>query len=130
MDERVKEFVDLVKDKALTAAEITGKAAGCAAKKAEKLVDVTKLNFQIMNLNNEIDRVYKEIGKLVYLTHTGAQIDENKIEDMIADIDDKFARVAECRAKLAEKKSVTVCPTCGQKCSASDVSCDICGTSL
>ena len=130
MDPKVREIMEKVKATAMTAAEAAGKAADTASKKAGELVGLTKLNLKIFDLNTEIEIAFKEIGRHVYLTHTGANVDSQVIEDKISSIDEKYARIAEIKSELAAKKHTVVCPNCGKECEKDDIFCRICGTSL
>jgi len=130
MDPKVREIMEKVKATAMTAAEAAGKAADVASKKAGELLEVTKLNLQVFDLNTEIEIAFKEIGRNVYLTHTGADVDPQVIEEKISAIDEKYARIAEIKKDLASKKRTVVCPNCGKECEKDDIFCRICGTSL
>ena len=118
MDQKIKDLLEKVKVTATTAAEAAGKAADAASKKAGELANVTKLNLQIFDLNTDIELLFKEIGKSVYLTHTGAEIDE------------KYAKIAELKECIASRKTTCRCPNCGCECDKADSFCSACGTKL
>ena len=115
---------------ATTAAEAAGKAADVASKKAGELASITKLNLQIFDLNTDVELLFKEIGKSVYLTHTGAEIEAEEIDSKIAQIDEKYAKIAELKECIASRKTTCRCPNCGRECEKDDAYCSVCGTPL
>ena len=130
MDQKIKDLLEKVKVTATTAAEAAGKAADVASKKAGELANVTKLNLQIFDLNTDIELLFKEIGKSVYLTHTGAEIEAEEIDSKIVQIDEKYAKIAELKECIASRKTTCRCPNCGCECNKTDSFCSACGTKL
>ena len=130
MEQKIKDILEKVKVTATTAAEAAGKAADVASKKASELAGITKLNLQIFDLNTDIELLFKEIGKSVYLTHTGAEIEAEEIDGKIAQIDEKYARIAELKEMIASRKSGCKCPSCGSECDKGDAFCSSCGAPL
>ena len=55
----------------------------------------------------------KEIGKLVYDLHRGAEVTNEEMDEKMAQVDAKQEKLAALRDKLAEMRSVTACPHCG-----------------
>ena len=130
MDPKVREIIERVKATAMNAAEAAGHAMDVATQKAGEFVDVTKLNLKVFDLNTDIDLLYKEIGKNVYLTHTGEEVDPELIEEKIAEIDEKMARIEELKAEITNKKNTTTCPNCGCECQKGDSYCRVCGAAM
>ncbi len=130
MDQRVKDLIDRAKVTAATAATAAGKVADSATKKAGGIVELTKLNLQIFDLNTDVELLMKEIGKAVYLTHTGAEINPEDINAMISQIDLKYEKISQIKAEIAEKKAVTACPVCSCECDKEDAFCRICGSKM
>jgi len=130
MDQNMKELLERVKAGAATAAFAVSRAADAATQKAGELADNTKLNLQIFDLSTEIDVLFKELGKIVYLTHTGVEVDEAEVAAKIAAIDEKYAAVARVRAKLTARKNCVQCPVCGEDCEKDDAFCRHCGSAL
>ena len=130
MEQNMKDLLERVKAGAVTAAVAVSRAADVATQKAGELADSTKLNLQIFDLNTEIEVLFKELGKIVYLTHTGVEVEEAEVESKIARIDDKYAALAEVRARLAARKNCVKCPICGSDCEKDDAFCRHCGSAL
>lgn len=123
MDERVKELLEKAK---LTAAA----AAGAAAETGSRLVGKTKRSLRAFDLNNEIEILMREIGRTVYLTHTGAETDEEELQAKLEAIDGKYAEIAEIKAQQEAQRSVLTCPVCGKPCDKTDLYCRVCGEKL
>ncbi len=130
MDEKVRELLEKAKLTAGLAADTAAKAAGVVTQKGSLLVEKTKRNWQIFDLNNEVELLMREIGRMVYLTHTGAETDEADLEAKLEQIDEKYAQIDEIKAQLEEQKTTCVCPVCGKECDKNDLYCRVCGEKL
>ncbi|MDO5141558.1 MAG: hypothetical protein Q4D31_00900 [Eubacteriales bacterium] len=130
MDAKLQSFMEKVKG----VADKTGQAAGCAAdaagKKATELTASTRLNLQIFDLNTECDVLYKEMGRLVYELHRGAEVSNSELEEKIAAVDEKQQKIAALREELAGMRAETVCPHCGKPCGHGAAFCAACGGAL
>jgi ribosomal protein L40E len=102
--------------------------AKAAAKKSSDLVEVTKLNMSIGSEEDKIEKVYKEIGKIVYENYSnGASVDDVFIEKCkeIASYEDN---IKEMRSKVRELKNVKLCPNCNEELELDVMFCSKCGT--
>ena len=100
MDKRVKDLLEKVKITAGAAVEAAGKAAESAGKKAGEVVENTKLSLKIFDLNSEIEIAYKEIGRLVYMTHAGLEADAEELTgDVLAVLDHALAEFGAMRER-------------------------------
>ncbi|MBQ7087724.1 MAG: zinc ribbon domain-containing protein, partial [Clostridia bacterium] len=95
-----KNLMEKMKITASQAAEAAGKAADAASKKAGSVVENTKLNLQIMDINSDIEILYKEIGRSVYLTHTGVEVDADELENKLSIIDEKLQLIESIKSEL------------------------------
>ena len=123
MLEKAKIVADKTGNAATRAVESAGKAAGDAAQ-------ATRMNWQIFDLNNECEVLYKEIGKLVYDIHLGLEVSSDAMDDYLEQLDGRRARIEELRGKLSTLKQGTVCPACGRQCGREDAFCAACGAAL
>ena len=134
MDKKMNNFFEKAKVSAELFANCTGKvaaqAATTASKTASDVMEATKLNLQIFDLNTEIEILYKEIGKIVYTVHTGAEGDHDDMEIKLELIDEKLEKIAALRERLATMKTSVTCPNCGKECSHNDTFCSCCGAQL
>ena len=127
MDEKVKVILEKVKETAYAAGKAAGEVADVAAKKANKAMEVTKLSVANFDLSTDIEILYKEIGKLVHLTHLGEEIDPDIINDKLSIIDDKIAKIDENKQHIKDLRSANTCPNCGKNCKKEDSFCSACG---
>ena len=130
MDTKVKEVLTKARIKACVAGRAAGRVANTATNKAGEAIDTTKLALANFDLNTDIEMLYRDIGKLVYLTHEGEEIDPECITDKIALIDEKFAKIQENKKLIVYRKTHTTCNQCGKECKKDDVFCSGCGFKL
>lgn len=130
MDDKVREILEKVRITASAAAEAGIRVADQAGKKAGALMETGKLKLKLFDLNAEAEGLYKEIGKAVYLTHTGAKVEESEIEKKLNQIDEKYVLMAQIKEELKTRKATVTCPVCGKECGKNDVFCRVCGKEL
>ena len=71
MNERLHELLDAVQR---TASQVGGSAADAAygvGRRAGELLSVAKLNIRIMDLKGAVNTALREVGEMIYATHTG-----------------------------------------------------------
>ena len=117
MDQKVNDMLERMKIAAQQTAQAVGKAADVAGKKTNELVSTTKASLQIFDLNSEIDGLLKEIGRCVYMAHTGSEVHSEEID----------ARIRQIDAKYEQQKATPHCPQCGKACAKGDAYCSACG---
>ena len=77
-----------------------------------------------------IESLYKEIGKISYLSFVGDCSHEGELDDKYAQISERLAKIAEIRETIANTKTTLECPGCGKECSKEDAFCSKCGHKL
>ena len=125
-----KNLMEKMKITASQAAEAAGKSADVASKKAGSVVENTKLNLQIMDINSDIEILYKEFGKSVFITLTCVEVDADELEHKLTLIDEKLQLIESIKGELAEKKTSAKCPNCGKEYNKEDAFCASCGFEL
>ncbi|MDP4109068.1 MAG: zinc ribbon domain-containing protein [Bacillota bacterium] len=130
MEQKTKDIMEKIKATASIAAEAAGKAAEAAGKKAGEVMEITKLNLQIFDLNTEIEILYKEIGKMVYNTHAGQDVSAEELELKLNQLDEKREMAAAIKEKISERRTQNKCPNCGKECDKDDSFCRTCGAQL
>ena len=114
MNERLQELLDAVQR---TASQVGGSAADAAygmGKRAGELLSVAKLNIRIMDLKGAVSTALREVGEMIYATHTGTLTEAE----------------AEKEREIARLQGGAVCPFCGAAARSGDVFCRECGQKL
>lgn len=106
------------------------KVAGTVAKKTGEFYDYTKLSLSISGIKNDIDELYKQIGKAVYTHFSDEDFNVDDISSLCEAIDAKKGELEQMSAKLAELKNVAVCEECGASVSKESTFCAKCGAKL
>ncbi len=130
MNERLQELLESVRT---TGAQVGSAAAGCAScvgKKAEALLSVAKLNIRVMDVKTEINVQMREVGEMIYATHTGTPTESEALLSKLQGIDELRAREAELEAEIVRLQHRDGCPVCGAQTLAGDEFCRECGTKL
>ena len=115
-------FDDVV-DKAKDIAETAGK-------KAEKVVEVSKLKLRVSQINSEAKKAYEKLGSAVYHMKIANYEDEGLIASVVEEVDGLYAERAKIEARLASLKNQVICDTCGAKNPEDAVYCVKCGSRL
>ena len=118
MDDKVKALLERVKGTANYAADAAADSARAAGRRAGQMVDVAKLNVQLFDLNGEYNDLLRQLGQVMYDTHKGEAPENEKVTDLLAQADEKAARIA------------ASCPACGEPCGRGDKFCRHCGAQL
>lgn len=126
----INEILEKVKEGFAVAGDFAVKTAGDASEGAKKVFNKSKHGVNIMELNAEIDKLYKEIGKLVYLAHSENAENAELIEEKIFEIDAKLSEVAALREKIDELSDTKTCQSCGAKNGKDADFCSKCGSAL
>lgn len=101
-----------------------------AGKKANEMVEITKLNLEVSDVKSQIDNIYRDMGKAIYETYqeTGAVDEPMQRKCML--IDEKYKQIEEINAKLGTLKNVIICPKCSEQNPIDNIFCAKCGQKL
>ena len=123
MNERLQELLDAVQR---TASQVGGSAADAAygmGKRAGELLSVAKLNIRIMDLKGAVSTALREVGEMIYATHTGTLTESEVLLAKLQEIDG-------LRQQIDRLQGGAVCPFCGAAARSGDVFCRECGQKL
>lgn len=123
MNERLQELLDAVQR---TASQVGGSAADAAygmGKRAGELLSVAKLNIRIMDLKGAVSTALREVGEMIYATHTGTLTESEVLLAKLQEIDG-------LEWEIARLQGGAVCPFCGAAARSGDVFCRECGQKL
>ncbi len=107
--------------------ENIGKAAQAAAKKSGELVEVTKLNVNIGSEEDKIQKLYVQIGKILYEKYVTTGIIDDEAREASEQIKVHEASIKNLRDKIADIKSVKSCINCGAEMEKAQIFCAKCG---
>ena len=130
MNEKLAVLLESVQRTAIQASDVAADAAYGMGKKAGELLSVAKLNIRIMDRKAEVNNVLKEVGEILYATHTGAPTDSEVLLAKLQEIDALKAEIAELQARIRKEEAAHTCPTCGAFVRECDAFCGECGDQL
>jgi len=99
MKETWNELQQKIREKAVLAGELAAKGASAAGQKATEVWNNSKKRVKAFELNTQIDMLYREIGRIAYHAHIGADVDEETMEAAFASVDEKMAQLAELKSE-------------------------------
>lgn len=105
-------------------------ATQIATKKSGELVEITKLSTNIKSEEQNIKRLYEEIGRTVYensLINSELYSHIGKFSD---EIQESQSEINSLKARLRELKNIKLCQNCNSEVSSSSSFCDQCGEKL
>lgn len=94
---------------------------------AKKLTDAAKKQVETANLRAEVNLCLRELGELLYATHTGTPTDSDELLKKMEEIDSLKERL---RVLEGEPVIHLLCPRCGREVQPEDVYCADCGEKL
>lgn len=114
-------------DELLSSAKIVVDKAG---KQTDKVLEISKLKYQSIQLQNELSHLYEQLGVATY----AKMVQEADNGDLIASLGDEITEVRAAlevvEEKISEQKNLRTCPNCGAKLPREAVFCSSCGTKL
>ena len=116
-----------------TASDVGAVAAAGAAKAgqtAENVVAYTKIRVAIADLKAEVNLQPRQIGEMVYATHTGDPTDSDTMQTALEAVDALKEQIAQKERELQSIRGVTVCTACGCANPVDHVYCSNCGQPL
>lgn len=104
------------------------KAAQAAAKKSNELLEITKINMSISGEEEKIQKIYKQIGELVF---DDFKNNTDRGEDIVAlcqEVVSHQQAISDLKEKLMSVKNMKICSGCGAELERAVTFCPKCGT--
>ena len=107
--------------------ETLANASKDVSQKAKDLSGTAKLTMDIHTKEDQVQKMYAQIGKLYFEAH---QDDDPAEYEQMSQIKEMLAATEDMKKELMELKGTKVCPRCGQEVKAADAFCKSCGAKL
>lgn len=131
MNEKVQELLENVQRTASCVSDVAVDAAYGVGKKAGELLSVAKLNIRLVDLRAEVNLQLREVGEMVYATHTGNPTESETLLAKLQEIDGLKAQIAAVEAEIGRQHTAAgECPVCGTEPREGDQFCRECGEKL
>ena len=114
-------------EKALDSAETVTKAA---IKKTSESVNTIKVKYAIKDIENNMNNVYKDLGKMLYNEYEEGAEFEGEYKEKCEKIEGFLSEIDVLRAKIAEISNKQICPNCGKSNEMSAKFCSECGEQM
>ena len=101
-------------------------AGKSSASKSGELVEIAKLSLQISTKEEDIAKVYREIGEKVYDAYKNADVNV-EVEPLCEELDRLFAELEELKSRRAKLRDEHACPGCGKMVKEGHAFCHHCG---
>ncbi|HIS69522.1 MAG TPA: zinc ribbon domain-containing protein [Candidatus Gallacutalibacter stercoravium] len=105
-------------------------AVNLVGKKAEQIVDVSKLRLTAADLNNEIAERYEALGKMVYRARKTGEGSDALVDGCVEVLDRLYEQLDEINDQLATAHNRIKCKACGYENLQDAVFCSKCGVKL
>ena len=130
MNEKLQELLDSVQRTASQMGDMASDAAYGAGRKAEELLSVAKLNIRVASLRADVNVALREVGEMLYATHTGTPTDSEILLAKLEEIDGLNAQISGLEAQIGKERAAHTCSTCGATAQDGDQFCRECGGKL
>lgn len=112
--------------------KVVGKTAtetyNTVADKSGKAIEDAKLKLAIAEKEDEIEAIYKEMGKTVYDSYKAGEDVGKAFTKDSKSIDKKLSEIEDMNKKILYNKSLRVCDKCKEVISLESTYCPTCGT--
>lgn len=130
MNEKLHDILDMVQRTAVQVGDTAADVAYGVGKKTEELLSVAKLNIRIVDLKAEVNTSMREVGEMLYATHTGTPTDSDILQAKLEEIDGLKTQITELEAQIGKEREAHTCATCGAATRDGDDFCRECGGKL
>lgn len=130
MNEKLYELLETVQRTAVQVSDTAADAAYGVGKKASELLSVAKLNIRVADLKAEVNTQLRELGEMLYATHTGNPTDSEILLHKLQEIDALKAQIRELNSEINQEQAAHTCATCGALVHDGDLFCRECGGKL
>lgn len=103
---------------------------GTVGKKTDEFVEIQKIRSRQGQLESRIETNYQEIGKKIYGRYRNGEAFDEDTAGLCQEIMRMEKEIELCREQVAERKGMTICPSCGAGVPKEASFCMYCGAQL
>ena len=92
-----------------------------------EMYERSKLTLSISKIQNDIEKLYRDIGEMIYLGHGDNNISLDSVTDKCYEIDAKKQELDALKLQRATAKDAKLCSDCGAEVNVSSSYCAKCG---
>ena len=141
MNSNINAVLQNIVSTASMAASEAKTAVRSAGKRVAEKYDKVKLNVELLRLTEEQENVFSDIGRMLFLLHTGVVTDtvmsdegektpQQVIDALLVSAEQLQQEMDVIADRLAVESDEKICPECGRICGGHDVFCAVCGARL
>ena len=130
MNDKLQDLLEGIQRTAVQAGDVVSDAAYGVGKTTSRLLSTAKLNIRICELKADINVAFRELGEMLYATHTGNPTDSEDLLHKLEEIDALKAQLSALSAQLGRAEAAACCPVCGAASRTGDAFCRECGSAL
>jgi len=116
-------FIDDISKKISKGTRIIGQKSG-------EVFEVTKVKLDIASERDKLEKLYEDIGKMVYEIHKEGSMEIPDISDKCRLIDEVQYKIKSLNRKIVQIKGGSLCKKCGEVVSPTQRYCQHCGREL
>lgn len=105
-------------------------AASAVGKKAEQIVDLSKLKYAAAGLNNEFSKKKEALGSYIFESYKTGKLDQNKVTEKINELKELEQNLIATKEMISEAKNKKICKECGFENEKESTFCNKCGEKL
>ena len=141
MNDKIYELMDIIGKNAANAKEVAAEAAQtvkanaanaayAAGQVSTELLANAKVRMRIVELESQVNAGLKELGKMLYATHTGTPTESEVMIAKLEEIDQINEELEVLKGGIAKEPPAPTCPTCCAQIQEGDEFCRECGGKL
>ena len=141
MNDKIYELLDIVCKNAANAKEVAvdaaqtvkvnaANAAYAAGQVSTELLATAKVRMKIVELESQVNAALRDLGKMLYATHTGTPTESEVMIEKLTEIDKLNEELEILKGGIAKEPAVPTCPPCCAQLQEGDEFCRECGGKL
>ncbi len=126
----MEDILNKIKKGAIQVKDEAEKFTKDAVDKTKKVIDRTKYNYTISELDGRINNILQGLGKTLYAEYQNGTEFDSDIMEKCQNIDDIKNEIDEIKKKIAQTKNGDICYECGEIIEKDAAFCKKCGNKV